>query len=132
MSETFRARTIEAANHTALRVKDLERALHFYRDLIGLPVVREGERPGGLRSIWLPGLQLIEARDAQPSSTGTLDHLALGIENIEEVCARLDAVGFVAETPLQRRGRDEVGRDLTMAFYFDPEGNRVELLRYDD
>ncbi|MBX6341962.1 MAG: hypothetical protein IRY97_05845, partial [Thermomicrobiaceae bacterium] len=47
-----------------------------------------------------------------------------------EVCARLDAAGIAPEVSLRRRGREEVGRDLLMAFYRDPEGNRVELLRY--
>lgn len=132
MADAPAARVNAAANHVALRVRDLDAALRFYRDLIGLPVSRVGGPADDPQVVWLPGVQLIRDPEATAAPGSTFDHLALGIDNIEEVCARLDAAGFTAETPLQRRSREEVGRELTMAFYRDPEGNRVELLRYDE
>lgn len=132
MSDTGSARLDASANHVALRVRDLDAALRFYRDLIGLPVTRIGKTPSNEDSVWLPGLQLIHDPNLSAEAGGRLDHLALGITNVEEVCQRLDAAGFEADTPLQHRTAEQVGRPLTMAFYRDPEGNRVELLRYDD
>lgn len=131
MSETFVAEVDSTANHTAVRVADVAAMLRFYHELIGLPISRIQGSPEHPQMVWLPGLQLIRRGEGEETAPDRhFDHLALGIQNIEEVCARLDAAGFVAETPLQRRGADEVGRDLKMAFYRDPEGNKVELLKY--
>lgn len=130
-SDVFAARVDPTANHVAIRVRDLGKALRFYSELIGLPVQRTQGAASDPEVVWLPGLQLIRQSDAGDTGpAGGFDHLALGIENIEEACARLDAAGFTAETSLRRRSRDEVGRELMMAFYRDPEGNKVELLKY--
>lgn len=130
MSGTFTAQISLEANHTAIKVRDLQKALHFYSELIGLPVLRSRGPEDNPDAVWLPGLQLVV--DPDTKSGGSLDHVALGIVNIEDACQRLDEAGFTAETPLAQRGAGDVGRDLKMAFYYDPEGNRVELLHYLD
>jgi lactoylglutathione lyase len=130
MVKDFIAEVAFDANHTAIKVRDLQKALHFYSELIGLPVLRFRGPEESPDSVWLPGLQLVVDPDAQ--SGGSLDHVAIGIVNIEEACKRLDDAGFVADTPLQHRGPSDVGRNLMMAFYHDPEGNKVELLHYLD
>ena len=54
----------------------------------------------------------------------------MGIENLEELCAHLDAsasrsIGPLAEIP----GSD--GKPFALAaFYYDPDGNRVEVFKY--
>jgi catechol 2,3-dioxygenase-like lactoylglutathione lyase family enzyme len=76
-------------------------------------------------------LQLVVDPDVKPGTN--LDHAALGIVNIEEVCKRLDDAGYIAATPLTETQPDDQGaRHLKMAFYHDPEGNKVELLVYLD
>lgn len=76
-------------------------------------------------------MQLVSDPETQPGTN--LDHVALGIVNIEDVCKRLDDAGYVAETPLtEAQPDDQGGRHLKMAFYHDPEGNKVELLVYLD
>lgn len=130
MSEAFIAQTDPTANHAALRVRDMAGALRFYHELIGLPVSRTQGPADDPQVAWLPGLQLIRQSGADLPPDNRFDHVAIGIRNIEEACARLDRAGFTADTPLQRRSREEVGRDLMMAFYRDGEGNRVELIKY--
>lgn len=130
MATEFVAQIAYDANHTAIKVRDLQKALRFYSELIGLPVLRFRGPEESPDSVWLPGLQLVV--DESAGAGGSLDHVALGIWNIEEACARLDAAGFVADTPLQERTTEDVGRHLKMAFYHDPEGNKVELLHYLD
>lgn len=132
MSEQFTARIDPTGCHTAIRVNDMRRALHFYHELVGLPIERTSGPADNPQTAWLPGVQLIHDPEARPVLGQTFDHLAFGIDNVEEVCARLDAAGYKAETPLQQRGREDVGRRLTMAFYRDPEGNKFEVLRYDE
>lgn len=129
MADAFEAQLDPTANHVALKVRDLKTALDFYHGIIGLPISRTSGPPDNPQMVWLPGVQLIR-HDGDLEPGGTFDHVALGVANIEEVCSRLDRAGFQAETPLQRRSREDVGRELMMAFYRDPDGNRVELLKY--
>lgn len=103
--------------------------LHFYHELIGLPISRTAGPADDPQTVWLPGVQLVRQTETSPAG-GQFDHVGLGVRNIEEVCARLDAEGCEVDTPLQRRSSQEVGRDLMLAFYRDPEGNRVEFVKY--
>jgi lactoylglutathione lyase len=131
MSDNFAAEVQIAANHTAIRVADLEKALGFYRDLLGLPITRVRGPQDNPDSVWLPGLQIVV--DPEVKAGSNLDHSALGIINIDDACKRLDDAGFVAATPLTEvQPDDQGGRHLKMAFYHDPEGNKVELLCYLD
>jgi lactoylglutathione lyase len=131
MSDSFAAEMQFQANHTAIRVKDLDKALEFYSELLGLPVTRVRGPKDNPDSVWVPGLQILVDPDVQPGTN--LDHSALGIVNIEEVCKRLDDAGYVAETPLTESQPDDQGaRHLKLAFYHDPEGNKVEILCYLD
>lgn len=130
MSGTFTAQVSHDANHTAIKVRDIHKALHFYSEVIGLPALRSRGPEDNPEAVWLPGLQLVA--DPGASSGGSLDHIALGIDNIDEVCQRLDDAGFQAETPLEERGPGGSGRPLKVAFYHDPEGNRLEILHYLD
>jgi catechol 2,3-dioxygenase-like lactoylglutathione lyase family enzyme len=131
MSDSFTAEVQYTANHTAIRVRDLKKTLEFYSDLIGLPITRVRGPQDNPESVWVPGLQIVVAPETKPGTN--LDHVALGIVNIDEVCQRLDAAGFVAETPLNEQpANDQGGRHLKLAFYHDPEGNKVELLVYLD
>lgn len=130
--EEFVARVNHEGLHSAIRVRDLEQALHFYHEIVGLPIERIGGDPSRPGTVWLTGLQLVRTPDAATTPDGKFDHFGIALDNLEEACARLDAAGFVAETPLAARSREEVGRPLHMAFYRDPEGNKFELLRYDE
>jgi lactoylglutathione lyase len=130
MASDFKANVDPNANHTALKVRDMQRALEFYSDLVGLPVLRTRGDADNPDAVWLPGLQLVLDDSADPK--GSLDHIGIGVLNIEETCARLDQAGVKVETPLERRTTAQVGREVMVAFYYDPEGNRLELLKYLD
>jgi catechol 2,3-dioxygenase-like lactoylglutathione lyase family enzyme len=130
MSAEFTAEIDPVANHTALKVRDLKKALDYYSGIIGLPVLRHRGPADNPSAVWLPGLQLVV--DDSADDPGTLDHIGIGVLNIEAACARLDAAGYEPETALVRRTTAEVGREVMVAFYFDPEGNKVELLKYLD
>ncbi len=131
MSESFNAEVQLSANHTAIRVSDLTKALGFYSDLLGLPVTRVRGPVDNPDSVWLPGLQIVV--DPNVTAGSNLDHAALGIMNIDEACKRLDDAGYKAATPLTEvQPDDQGGRHLKMAFYHDPEGNKVEVLCYLD
>ncbi|MCC6628619.1 MAG: VOC family protein [Chloroflexi bacterium] len=117
-------------NHTALRVKDLERVAAFYENTVGLPRLRAMGDAARPRTIFYPGLQLVRAEDDDTSVKGVFDHIGLSVDNIDEVCANLQAQGVEFETPLTQREIPEVGRSLKLAFFRDPEGNRIELVHW--
>jgi catechol 2,3-dioxygenase-like lactoylglutathione lyase family enzyme len=86
---------ITGADHTNWRVKDLERSLRFYRDILGLePFGLEeydrGERPiVSLRVTPTFILHLRPDPNFEPGPTGGYDHLALVVEGTDpEALAR--------------------------------------------
>lgn len=131
MAETFVARVEAENNHVCIKVADWDAAMRFYHELVGLPIVRVLGPADHPQFVWLPGMQLArrtEELDARPYAI--LDHIGLAVANIAEVCQRLDAAGFVADTPLDRRSLPGIERSLMSAFYRDPDGNRVEFVHW--
>ena len=115
--------------HTLVRVTDLEASLRFYRDGLGLNVVRTREFPQGrytLVFLAAPGdeqaqLELTFNWDPQDYSGGrNFGHLAYAVENIYATCERLQAQGVTILRP---------PRDGHMAFVRSPDGISIELLQ---
>lgn len=131
MSEPFVAQVEVARNHTALKVKDLDAAVHFYHDLVGLPIIMKIGPADNPRSVFVSGIQLSrQTEDPGSNPYGIFDHVGIAVDNIEEVCAHLEAAGCRAETPLERRTLPGVERDILLAFYRDPDGNKLELFHF--
>lgn len=119
---------IESFAHGSFIVADTERALRFYRDLLGLPVSRA--RPAlPFPGAWLDlpdgsQIHLLELPNPDPV-TGRPDHggrdrhLAFHVRELAALEARLDEAG-VPYTK-SRSGRAAV-------FCRDPDGNTLELI----
>ncbi len=115
--------------HTMVRVNDLDASLKFYRDALGLEVVREYEVPSGrftLVYLAAPG-----DHDAQVELTYNWDreelggarnfgHIAYAVEDIYAACERLQAHGVTILRP---------PRDGRMAFVRSPDNISIELLQ---
>lgn len=110
-------------HHLALRTADLAALAAFYRDLLGLEVVRDASP----HSLWLglggDAVLMIEARaDGEPGvPAGSMELVAFRVS-----VDRKDAVG--------RRARELGCFDGETAFtvYFrDPDGRRVGVSTYD-
>jgi catechol 2,3-dioxygenase-like lactoylglutathione lyase family enzyme len=122
-------------DHIVLRVRDKERMLAFYREVLGLEVNRD--RPEiGLTHVRV-GPQMIDLvtldgplgrlGGAGPGAEGrNLDHLALQVRPFDEAAIRahLSAHGVEVVEEGQRYGADGTGFSL---YIRDPEGNTVEL-----
>jgi catechol 2,3-dioxygenase-like lactoylglutathione lyase family enzyme len=113
--------------HTALRVRDLEGALRFYGDVVGLQVQRVGgpdpNRPG---SVWLQGIQLVRAAEQDTAEKGVLDHIGFSVANIDEIVESVVAAGTELEGPIRETTLPD-GQKMKLVFFRDPEGNRIEL-----
>lgn len=131
MAEGFVARVETENLHVCIKVKDFETALGYYHELIGLPILRRSGTDDAPVFYWLPGIQLAKQTEEPGTSPYTVfDHIGLAVENIEEICARLDAAGYRAETPLGTRDIPGVERRVMNAFYRDPDGNKVEFVHW--
>ncbi len=118
--------------HTMVRVTDLDASLRFYRDALGLTVLRTKEHPQG--RFTLVYLAAAGDEDAQVELTYNWDaevytggrnfgHLAYAVDNIYEACEKLQAHGVTILRP---------PRDGRMAFVRSPDDISVELLQKGD
>jgi lactoylglutathione lyase len=115
--------------HTMVRVTDLEASLYFYRDALGLEVLRTKEVPSGrftLVFLAAPGdsqaqIELTYNWDPEALQAGrNFGHLAYAVENIYSTCERLHQHGVTILRP---------PRDGYMAFVRSPDNISVELLQ---
>lgn len=120
---------IQAIHHISLIVADTERALGFYRDLLGLELIDRPPLnfPGAWLAIGDRQLHLLElpnpdAGAERPEHVGRDRHLALTVEGLDELEQRLQQAG-IAMT------RSKSGRNAL--FCRDPDGNGVELIAAD-
>src|SRR5829696_9093552 len=128
---------IIGADHTNLRVRDLQRSLHFYRDVLGLEAFgleeyHREERPIiSLRVTPTFILHLSPDPSFEPGSTGGYDHLALVVEgtDAEALAEYLRTSGVEVERRLEGVvGAQGEGEAL---YVRDPDGYLIELKLYD-
>lgn len=120
-------RFIHGIHHVSLIVADTERALSFYRDLLGLDV--DPGRPDlGYPGAWLrigeQQIHLLELPnpdpvDARPVHGGRDRHLAATVSDLDRVAAALEAAAI--PYTLSRSGRRAL-------FTRDPDANALELI----
>lgn len=117
--------------HTNVRVRDIDASLGFYQ---ALGFERRGRLQfDGAYNIYLglPGdgdtleLTLNEGR-AEPYDLGTgYGHVALAVEDLDDLLARLAEQGIEPEKPPYAPGGRE---EFRICFLADPDGYRIELI----
>lgn len=115
--------------HTMVRVTDLEASLRFFRDALGLEVLRVNEVPQGrftLVYLAAPGdepaqIELTYNWDPEVYTGGrNFGHVAYAVDDIYATCERLQAHGVTILRP---------PRDGRMAFVRSPDAISIELLQ---
>jgi len=116
-----------AIQHVSVIVADTERALVFYRDVLGLPV--DAERPDlGYPGAWFTvGVQQIHLLELpspdpvtdRPAHGGRDRHVALTLRDLDALRRRLDAAGI--PYTLSKSGRRAL-------FCRDTDGNALEFI----
>lgn len=130
--------------HTMVRVSDIDTALDFYCQKLGLQEGRRWESEAGRFTnifLYAPGDEdsaqasqapLLELTYNWPDENGGTEtytggrnfgHLAYEVDDIYETCAALQAAGVIINRP---------PRDGNMAFIKSPEGISIELLQAGD
>ena len=140
---------ITQIRHTGLVVADLDRALGFWRDLLGFQVVSRLEEAGphidammGLKHVRVttvklaaPDGNLIEllkfhSHPDQPAWTGTpfstgFTHVALEVNDVAAVCHKLAEAGVTVFAPPQR----SLDGHVDATYCRGPEGVLLELVQ---
>ena len=115
--------------HTMVRVSNLEESLDFYCNKLGLVEQRRIDVEAGRFTLVFLGapenpevhVELTWNWDPEKLTGGrNFGHLAYGVENIYEVCRRLQDAGVTINRP---------PRDGHMAFVRSPDGISIELLQ---
>lgn len=131
-----RAFKVERIDHLVLRVRDLQRSLAFYRDVLGCTVARERPTLGmvhlhaGTSMIDLVSVDgsIGQRGGPAPGEQGrNLEHLCLRVEPFDEsaMIRYLDAHGVQVDAPASNNlGAEGDGMSL---YVRDPDGNGVEL-----
>lgn len=122
--------------HTMVRVKDLDRSLHFYCGLLGLREMRRIDNEKGRFTLvflaasedsaqaLMEGAPMVELTynwDSEDYAGGrNFGHLAYRVDDIYTLCQRLRDGGVTINRP---------PRDGHMAFVRSPDGISIELLQ---
>ncbi|WP_420639921.1 VOC family protein [Candidatus Poriferisocius sp.] len=145
--------TLRSIHHVGLVVRDLDRSIYFYHDLLGLPFANEPtewfEGPELERGVGVPGavlrqvslwvdevstLELIEYRNRPPESVRPVPNNHMGAAH---VCFRVDDV-FAKKAELEAKGV-EFYSDVNVVdegplegwrwvYFSDPDGLALELV----
>ena len=125
---------IQDLDHVVLRVADMDRALRFYRDVLGC---REERRTMDGALVQLrAGRSMIDLLDAavapgeagetDAARTPNMDHFALHIDPFDEAALRAHLESHGVEPGEVERRNGAVGFGPSM-YIKDPDGNTVEL-----
>ena len=114
---------IRTINHQSMPFVVRDRALAFWRDLLGLKLVPAQEGGGGDNLIWLEAADgtMVHLLRRMPENPPNV-HTAFEVEDFDRALATMREAGFeIIKGPVERD-------DGQRAFYvYDPEGNRIEF-----
>ncbi|NOX67897.1 MAG: lactoylglutathione lyase [Gammaproteobacteria bacterium] len=126
--------------YTMVRVKDLDRSVEFYRDVLGMQELRRESFTEGRFTLVFIGygdeasnavIELTHNWDENNYEHGTgYGHLALEVGDIHAACKRLAGLGvkIVRDPGPMMFATDESAHRDVIAFIEDPDGYRVELI----
>ncbi|KAL8902763.1 MAG: hypothetical protein Q9171_007605 [Xanthocarpia ochracea] len=137
-------------NHTMIRVKDHEKSLRFYKDMLGMSLLRTLENPSSGFNLYFLGYVPGANNDVTTSSLeGVLEltwnygtekdedfkyhdgnsdpqgfgHIALSVDDLDAACERFEEKG------VNWKKRLTDGRMKNVAFVLDPDGYWIEVVQ---
>ncbi|SDJ46585.1 lactoylglutathione lyase [Ferrimonas sediminum] len=124
--------------HTMLRVGDLDKAIAFYTNVLGMTLLRQVENKDYNYTLAFVGygeeseghavIELTYNWGQSNYDHGTaFGHIALGVEDIYAACDKIRAAGG----NITREPGPVLGGSTHIAFVTDPDGYKVELIQQD-
>jgi catechol 2,3-dioxygenase-like lactoylglutathione lyase family enzyme len=139
---------MKGIRHAGIVVKDMEKALYFYRDLLGFKIVKKMQESGnyidticGVKNTSVITVKLsaddnnliellyfispVSKNNAAKSLTDAgFSHISCTVKNIDDIYGRLSKAGICFNS-LPQVSSDGYAK---VAFCLDPEGNFIELV----
>lgn len=121
--------------HTMIRVGDLDRAIGFYTEVLGMKLLRKSDYPGGRFTNAFVGyddesktavLELTHNWDTKSYDHGTaFGHVAIEVEDAYKTCDEVRKRGgkVVREAGPMKHGT------TVIAFVEDPDGYKIEFVQ---
>ena len=120
--------------HTMIRVRDLERSIAFYTDVLGMRVLRRRDYPDGRFTLAFVGygseadtavIELTHNWDTKDYEMGNaFGHIAVGVGDVYAACEAIKRRGG----KVVRDAGPMKGGATVIAFVEDPDGYRIELI----
>ena len=117
--------------HTRYRVKDLEKTVSFYKDVLGLQEIRRHTSGRGSQLVFLKApqseeeIELCKFDESGPVMVGPdLTHLAFEVDDLEKFARESATKGY----PLSD-GPHKTSGGSAIAFIDAPEGYEIELIQ---
>ena len=121
-------------NHSGFVVKDIEKQIRFYVDVLDLQVIRtfssdhQSSQHTGLSNAYRELVFLGKpGKDHMPNTHIGAAHICFNVENLKEFYEKLCLKGMVFLTePITRK--DDHGNSISICYGRDPEGNWIEFI----
>ena len=117
-----------------LRVGNLQRAIDFYTQVLGMQLLRTTDRPDQKYSLAFVGyggnpdqaeIELTYNYGVEQYEMGTaFGHIALGVPDVYAACDKIRAAGG----QITREPGPVKGGNTVIAFVVDPDGYKIELI----
>ncbi len=112
--------------HIGIRVRDMEKSLTFYRDILGGDLISQKKIPSAQLAFISYGgfcIELIMKQTYSFVHNGVIEHIAFEVENFEERIEKLRSLGvkFFMEEPMKFG-------ETRIIFFEGPDGEHLELM----
>lgn len=124
--------------HTMLRVGDMQRAIDFYTQVMGMTLLRTTDRPDQQYSLAFLGygrnpehaeIELTYNYGVNQYELGTAyGHIAIGVDNAAAVCNAVRDKAAALGGAVTREAGPVKGGNTVIAFITDPDGYKIELI----
>jgi catechol-2,3-dioxygenase len=118
--------SINYLDHVALEVQDLDSAMKFYTDIIGLELMDTPEtvKTKGVRWLRLNETQALHLVENKNITPGHIAHIALNVNDVSVWKDHIEKNGIKIDPPKFAMYKAE------RFFINDPSGNRIEFLNW--
>ena len=125
--------------HTMLRVGNLQRAIDFYTEVLGMKLLRTTRRPEQQYDLAFVGyganpdhaeIELTYNYGTERYDMGTaFGHLAIGVPDVAATCEAVRGKAQQFGGAVTREAGPVKGGSTVIAFITDPDGYKIELIQ---